>query len=245
MTLQGLISFAFGRGMEVQGPSWLREVRVDIHAIPPVGSTRAQIPAMLQTLLAERFGLVAHVESRPAEVMLLTVADGGVRMKEVQAVNDLETPMAQHPDARIDSTGGSLNGSLRMLITAEGAMRTVTERSMYDQVPGKIPQAFELNAIRMSMQELAAQLALSTGERVVDQTGLTGLYQFRIALPRGGTGFLQRAGIVRNAQGDLLSDPSGISPAKSVETLGLKLEKKRIPLDILVVDKVERTPKEN
>ena len=55
---------AFDVAIEIAEPAWLRDVRVDVHAIPPAGSTQAQIPAMLQTLLAERFGLVAHTETR-------------------------------------------------------------------------------------------------------------------------------------------------------------------------------------
>jgi uncharacterized protein (TIGR03435 family) len=239
MSLQGLISFAYGRTLEIAGPSWLRDVRVDVQAIPPAGSTHAQIPAMLQTLLAERFGLVAHVESRPSEVMVLSVAPAGMRMKEVEAVNDLGAA-----PGKLALTTEGLNGPQRLEITPSGATRTITERSMWEEVPGPDRQVIQLHAIRMSMDELATKLQRVLGERVVNRTGLTGLYQFTIALPRDAL-FLRVDGLAASRSGAPPPDPPGISPSRSVEALGLKLEKQRIPLDVLVVDKIERTPKEN
>ena len=239
MTLQGLISFAYGRRMEIAGPPWLRDVRVDVHAIPPAGTTQAQIPAMLQTLLAERFGLVAHLESRPSDVMVLSVAPEGVRMKEIEAANDLGAP-----PGKLALTVEGLNGPQRMEVTPGGAMRTITERSLWEETSGKLPQTIELNAMRMSMDELATQLVRSLGERVVNHTGLVGLYQFRIELPLGAM-FARIEQLKAVRSGETPPDPSGVSPVKAVESLGLKLEKKRIPLDVLVIDKIDRTPREN
>ena len=239
MSVQGLISFAYGRTIEIVGPSWLRDVRVDVHAIPPAGTTQTQIPAMLQTLLVERFGLVAHVESRPSEAMVLSVAPGGIRMKEVEAVNDLGAV-----PGKLALAIEGLNGPQRLEVTSSGAMRTITERSMWDEVPGQDRQTIELQAIRMSMDELATKLLRVIGERVVNRTGLAGLYQFKIELPRDAM-FTRIEALKATRSGEAAPDPPGITPSKAVESLGLKLEKKRIPLDALVVDKIERTPKEN
>jgi uncharacterized protein (TIGR03435 family) len=41
------------------------------------------------------------------------------------------------------------------------------------------------------------------------------------------------------------STPVGSVPVKFVEGIGLKLEKRRIPVDVVVVDKISRTPTEN
>ena len=40
-------------------------------------------------------------------------------------------------------------------------------------------------------------------------------------------------------------EPTGISTFKAVEGLGLKLDERRAPLDVLVIDRIERTPIEN
>jgi uncharacterized protein (TIGR03435 family) len=50
------------------GPDWLWDAKYDIVANLPKGATAEQIPAMLQRLLAERLGLVAHRETRPMPV---------------------------------------------------------------------------------------------------------------------------------------------------------------------------------
>jgi len=43
------------------------DVRVDIQATMPTGATVAQVPEMLQRLLAERFGMVVHRETRQVD----------------------------------------------------------------------------------------------------------------------------------------------------------------------------------
>src|SRR5215813_11157660 len=53
------------KGYQIVGPAWLDEDCFEIVARMPAGATAAQIPAMLQALLAERFQLVAHKENRP------------------------------------------------------------------------------------------------------------------------------------------------------------------------------------
>jgi uncharacterized protein (TIGR03435 family) len=45
---------------QISAPTWVNDVRVDIQATMPPGATVAQVPEMLQRLLAERFGLVVH-----------------------------------------------------------------------------------------------------------------------------------------------------------------------------------------
>ena len=55
------------------GPAWLATDRFDISAKFNVND-QSRVPAMLQTLLVERFGLVAHRETRPMPVYVLTLA---------------------------------------------------------------------------------------------------------------------------------------------------------------------------
>jgi uncharacterized protein (TIGR03435 family) len=60
------------------------------------------------------------------------------------------------------------------------------------------------------------------------------------------TQVLQRAGITTDVNGNTIEVlPSGVSIFKSVERLGMKLEPGRSPIDVLVVDRVERTPTGN
>ncbi len=62
---------------QVYGPDLMNTERYDIIARVPAGSTREQVNVMWQKLLAERFGLVLHHESREFQVEELVIDKGG------------------------------------------------------------------------------------------------------------------------------------------------------------------------
>ncbi|MEP7273125.1 MAG: TIGR03435 family protein [Acidobacteriota bacterium] len=64
----------------ILGPSWLTELRFDIAAATDTGTTEAEMRLMMQQLLAERFKLVLHRESRVLSILELTVVKGGHKM---------------------------------------------------------------------------------------------------------------------------------------------------------------------
>src|ERR1051326_5463781 len=69
MSLAELIPVAFGlKPYQISGPDWMAAQRFDILAKMPEGSTKEQVPDMLQALLAERFQLKFHRESRDHNV---------------------------------------------------------------------------------------------------------------------------------------------------------------------------------
>ena len=64
--LQNLLAQAFRiKNFKISGPDWLDTDRFDIVAKLPDGATQDQRPAMLQTLLRERFGLLRQNEESP------------------------------------------------------------------------------------------------------------------------------------------------------------------------------------
>jgi uncharacterized protein (TIGR03435 family) len=77
---------------------------------------------------------------------------------------------------------------------------------------------------------------------VIDNTGLTGLYEFKVELD---ISQMALAFVKTDVNGRSLDEPTGVSTFKAVEGLGLKLEERRSPVDILVVDRISRTPAEN
>jgi uncharacterized protein (TIGR03435 family) len=100
----------------------------------------------------------------------------------------------------------------------------------------------------MSMAELVSELEIDVDKPIVDKTGLTGLYQFAVQLPRGELlERLTRLSIARFGSSTAVgAEPrSGISVSKALESLGLKLEKRRVPVEMIVVDEIARTPTEN
>ncbi len=109
--LYGLLSYAYGlRPYQVVGaPEWIREVRYDVQAKPAERVERDQGRAMLQSLLAERFGLTFRREKRQVDgyALVRTRADRlGSNLKPSRL--DCEKQMMSEPVCR---TGG---------ITSEG-----------------------------------------------------------------------------------------------------------------------------
>ena len=100
---------------------------------------------------------------------------------------------------------------------------------------GNQGRIWTFNARKIEMSTLAYELADSLGDVVVDETGLTGVYDFQL----------------RWASDDM-SSPAGTdaNPAPSLftalqDTLGLTLQRQEVPVDVIVVDQVDRVPTEN
>src|SRR5688572_13338404 len=138
--LQALVSLAHGiSSARITGwPEWTRTVRYDVRAKTGKPSTRPEVLAMLQTLLAQRFSLKAHRETREMDIYALVVAKPGATGPKLQRVEvDCETkklldgsaPGFFPPDARpacgssIESmrlvAGPTLTTSRRAAVTME------------------------------------------------------------------------------------------------------------------------------
>ena len=78
-----LVTMAYGiQSIQLKGPDWLRTARFDINARIPPGATRDQYRLMLQNLLAERFKLTLHHETKEVTAYDLVVAKNGPKLKE-------------------------------------------------------------------------------------------------------------------------------------------------------------------
>jgi uncharacterized protein (TIGR03435 family) len=91
-----------------------------------------------------------------------------------------------------------------------------------------------LTAKKTSMADLAEDMARSLGQMVVDKTGVVGVYDFEL----------------RYTTDDLSSSASDVDGIPSLftalrDTLGLRLQPEKVPVDIIAVDHVERVPIEN
>jgi uncharacterized protein (TIGR03435 family) len=103
-----------------------------------------------------------------------------------------------------------------------------------------------------SMEELAERLGSQLGKPVVDRTGLTGQYEFTLYFspeglvsPMGGLRIPQPS-----APPGAVEAPNEAENAPSLQTaiqeqLGLRLESKKLPLDLIVIDHIEKDPTEN
>lgn len=218
---------------QVVGPDWLASARYDIDAKLPAGATRAQVPQMLQALLADRFQLKIHRESRDFPVYALAVASGGLKIKE----------LPPDPDAVAVAGGGATEA------TAAGGPGGVTIN-----YPGGSSFAFgndRFEAHKLTMAYLADSLGHFLDRPVVDMTGLPGQYDFLIPLsPEDYRAIAIRSAILAGITLPpeamrALEGTTDDSLFTAVASLGLRLEPRKAPLEALVVDEARKTPTEN
>jgi uncharacterized protein (TIGR03435 family) len=98
VSLQNLMAQAFLiRNFQISGPDWLDTDRFDIVAKLPDGATREQLPAMLQSLLKERFHLAVHQDKRTMTAYVLKPGKDGSKVKAVDSeVRDVRTSRGAH-----------------------------------------------------------------------------------------------------------------------------------------------------
>jgi len=85
-TMVDLISIAYGvEGDKVLGgPSWLETDRFEVGAKAPPTTSQDALKLMLQALLADRFKLVVHKDSKPMPVFVLSMGKGKPKLKEAE-----------------------------------------------------------------------------------------------------------------------------------------------------------------
>ena len=235
---------------ELVAPDWTNGWLVEIRAIIPNDATLEQVPEMLHALLVERFGLVTHTETRAMDAYQLLVGADGINMREVEPADELEgkfDDVLVTSNGPADRTRQTADGPVRTM-NAPGVLRRITSRTMYERTTGAAANGTTITATRMTMPELVSILTPNLGEPVLDRTGLTGIYQFTIQLPRDEAVREPLRALLRYAGSSSTSAdwPSETDKTmKAVEGLGLKLERRRLPIDVVVVDSIQRQPIEN
>lgn len=81
---------------QCDGPSWLDQAHYDITAKVPETALQSEIPAMLQSLLVERFGLSFHWETRTEAGYALVVGKNGPRLKKSTEVSETKMTKSGH-----------------------------------------------------------------------------------------------------------------------------------------------------
>ena len=121
--LFSLVTMAYGIGRyQLFGPESLSTARFDINARVPIGATRDQYRLMLQNLLAERFKLVLHHETREIPIYEMTIAKNGPKLKESPVDPDETDPGLQpplrwsSPPPQAANVGGSTRGTKQPMV---------------------------------------------------------------------------------------------------------------------------------
>ena len=246
VNLSMLIANSFDvRDYQVTAPAWMDSERFDIVAKVPPGATRDDVRKMILNLLMERFKLKLHKESKEAAIYALIVGKNGSKLKE----SSKEEPPAADGDAPGGGRGPmgppqrDKNG-FPILRGGRGNLIFMGPNGRLQMVGG-----------HATMATLAANLSGQLGRPVVDQTGLTGEYDYQLEYTR--EGLPMPRGLPMPPPGAGPDGGRGPAPAgdngeagPSVftavqEQLGLKLESRKGPMELIVVDSAEKTPTEN
>lgn len=196
-------AYGFDR-FQIVGPDWIGTDRFDIVAKVPKGATKEQFRSMLQNLLAERFRMKAHRETRTLPVYAMVVHKGGHRLHAAEGPGE---PSLKH-----------INLSMEQYVKLSESQAPLPPR--------------HIACRNMTMADFAGQFGVDDGidRKVVDETGLAGAFNFDLEYYGSSS-----------AVADL-----GPKVFEALERqLGLKLEPRKAPVEILVVDSASRIPTEN
>ncbi|MGD0497357.1 MAG: TIGR03435 family protein [Bryobacteraceae bacterium] len=191
-TLSACMQWAYDvKDYQISGPGWLSEDRYDIVAKAAGPTPEDQLKRMLQSLLAERFHLAFHRQTKDLQAYALVVGKGGSKLKESE-------------------------GDGPTSIQRNGLGFTI-ERATVDQLTQALSQVLRLP--------------------VFDMTGLIGRYDATVDIMP----YIP----LDSKPGDPPPDIASIAITAVQDLLGLKLEARKVPVEILVVDHADKEPTEN
>jgi uncharacterized protein (TIGR03435 family) len=193
VSLKSCIQFAYHiQDGRLFGPDWLSATSFDIVAKPPSGSPHDQYREMMQALLADRFKLAIHHESRTLPAFALVIGKNGPKLQKGE-------PGGPHVD--VENTK----------LTGRG----------------------------MTMANLAETLSRHLDRPVVDKTGLEGFFDLHLEWSPE-----EKPSDEKEAAAALPPSRPPMFTAVQ-EQLGLRLQAEKLPVDVIVVDHMERLPTEN
>jgi uncharacterized protein (TIGR03435 family) len=237
MNLRYLISFAWNLNSDdddliANAPKFVTTEKWDIlakaspeaQAIGPDGKRQLDfdlLPHMIQTMLAERFQMKSHLEDRPIDAFTLVAANP--KMKKADPLNRTHCKEGPGPDGKDPRIANPILGRL-------------------------------LTCSNMTMAQFAEQIPLLANgyvfTPVLDATGLTDAYDFTLSFSTSGQ--LHSAPPPPAPSNDpnaasRQSDPNGGLSLQDAmaRQLGVKLEKRRRPVQVLVIDHIEEKPTDN
>ncbi len=191
-TLMECLRYAYGinNAYQIEGPDWMRSLqyRYNVFAKAPADTPLPQLRLMLQKLLAARFQMTLHNESREFAFLALVVSPNGLKLQAAKPGSD--------PSGNREILGNISSNSI-------------------------------------SIAQLTALLSRFLGQPVLDMTGLLGWFDVKLSWTPAAT----------PAQDDLAANASIFAALEG--QLGLTLERRKGPLDVIVVDRAEKTPTGN
>jgi uncharacterized protein (TIGR03435 family) len=262
MDLKSLLSYAYGvKTYQVTGPEATLAERFDIVAKLPDGAAKADAAPMLRTLLEDRFKLVTHRTTEEHPVLAIVAGKNGTKLKpsaEKPVPIDEEAPL-QPGEVKMDTPDGPVRGKMDM-----ATMSSVIDMGLKGKMAYKInPSAktihidFHMTTLQ-GFAEMTTQLLMQLGggtggRRIIDMTGIQGNYDASLEISLSD---MQATAIARDFGQDapqtsapgpgVAPDPgNGSTLTQALDSMGLRLESRKAPVEQFIVDHIEKTPTEN
>jgi uncharacterized protein (TIGR03435 family) len=207
----------------VGGPAWIDSENYQIEGKAGSNASPAQLFLMLQSLLEDRFQLKVHHDTHDLPIYTLVAAKGGLKLPTPKAGSCSPPP----PDAPPEWAGGRIAppGGPQPPLPRCGSVRVMLEQDGARLQGGKVPMA-----------EFTRILSMALGRIVVDKTGYSELFDLQLDfMPDSTTAALPPPPPEAPVDSKNLSILSALQ-----QQLGLRLESGKGPVDVLVIDHVER-----
>lgn len=243
VTLRLLMTYAYRHPGDqelliIGAPGWADSDRFDIEGKPEDRTIpQQQVILMLQSLLEDRFALKVHREARVTPVYILSVGKDGPKFKpsaDQTPIGAAPAPASPSPPGAIQTPFGPI-AARPQTPASSGTPRGMIRATGSDLINSAVTFDFFANF-----------LARNLGRPVVNQTNLTGLFDFTLhwvpdPLPPG----FNPAGplVPVGPNTSPANDTSAASIFSSLQEVGLKLESAKVPLEVLVVDSVQKPSK--
>jgi len=211
-------------GQIVGGPPWMDTDRFDIQATMAPGTSNDDMKAMVRTLLADRFQLRTHTERREMPVYALQIArkDGRLGPQMRPLTVDCDAVRAAR------ASGEKPPGDTAPVCTTGMSIRRTG--------------ISELDSSGMTMAALIDNLSRAAGRPVLNRTGLTGSFAVTLRFATDASSVSPLGGPPQGVPLEPVDAPSLTAAVQ--EQLGLRLESRREPVEVLVVDSAS-APTEN
>ena len=239
VTLRMLVMFAFDKQpfQLVGGPSWQNSNKFDIEArTQDVSTPLDQMRIMMRGVLADRFHMTSHTETRDVPIYALVVArDNGRLGPKLKASTDTCPDFKEQQQKMLEAIA---KGGISALQSVMGKPGENKPCSMTQIPPSADNPALGIQGRGQSIDLLVTLLTQLSGRPVINRTGLAGPYDFELMIS------LQTLAAVYQEIGVSVNLPPGLPEGPALmttvqEDLGLKLDSQRGPGEVLVIDGAE------
>jgi uncharacterized protein (TIGR03435 family) len=206
-----------GASQVLGGPAWIDSEAYDIEAKPESNTDQKHAWLMLQTLLADRFRLTLHRETRELPVYNLTAKKSGLKLPPAKDITCLSFPPGTTPQPM----PGTSDCGYAPLFLSSSELR--------------------MEGRKLHMADLVRGLARALGKPVLDRTGFTSEFDIDLNYTNEDATKSPGSAAPDNAGGSQLPDGPNLSLVfAAMDQLGLKLQPAKGPVEVLVVDHAER-----